>query len=167
MCLVQSRNFSLSHFSLKSGPMLDACLPIVCPVGPDGYPHVISMSCNACTTYGLHQRVLLASLNCKSKQCIYCGSIHDFDIPFPILELANPRRHHISCQSAEPRGSVNCRSQQQHDESLQLELVHRVADVLCCHTLLWHSGCIQPVSSKLHNVETARDLLQTWSEHYM
>ncbi len=70
----------------------------------------------------------------------------------------------MSCQSAELQGSVNCHSQQQHDESLQLELVHRVADVLCCHTLLWHSGCIQPVSSNLHTVETA---VQTWSEHYM
>ncbi len=102
-----------------------------------------------------------------SNVCAAAASMTLTDIPLPTLELPNSRRHHISCQSAEPQGSVNCHSQQQHDEPLQLELVHHAADVLCCHTLLWHSECIQPVSSKLHTVETARDLLQTWSEHYM
>ena len=48
----------------KNGPaVLDVCLPIDRHVRPDGYPHAISMSCNACTAYGLHQGMLLASTN--------------------------------------------------------------------------------------------------------
>lgn len=43
--------------------VLDICLRIDRQVGPDGYPQVISMSCNACTAYGLHHGMLLASTN--------------------------------------------------------------------------------------------------------
>ena len=143
-----------------------ACL---LPVMSDQMAILMSSACHAMPAQqmvSIRECCLLQSIG-KSKPCMCCGSIHDSDIPLPILELANPRKHHISCQSAELQGSVNCHSQQQHDESLQLELLHRVADVLCCHTLLWHSGCIQPVSSKLPNVKTARDLLHTWSGQYM